>query len=460
MKSSSEAERLASNEECGEQGGAVGQDRPSARREEWSGPPPSQEPCTHFSMPTCTPKRPAISGRRWSISATRSRKARCWPKSMIPSDSKPWSWPRPRSSGPRPPSQQARARKTAAEAAVSAAEAAVDVRRPRSARPRPIRRFREKEYLRYIELARLQTVDQRVADEQQENFEGAKADEERASAAVKAAEAEVARAVAQVVTAEADIQHARAEQRVAEADWRRPTILAQYLRLVSPYTGVVTQRNFHDGDFVRDAIRNDDLPILTIARTDLMRVIIYVPDRDTPLLDRGDEAVVRIDALGGEEFTRQGCAVLRGGVADQSNHAYRSRSAQSHGAAPAGHVRGGLDPARAADDFLTIPSKALHELQAGAGAVYVVADDQARKRPIRIGRDDGIRVEVQSGLSTDDEVIVSYAGSMQDGEPVRAEPIGEAEGQGRGSVATGGGRGQEEEKAKEKSKSKGQGKGS
>ena len=88
-----------------------------------------------------------------------------------------------------------------------------------------IRRYREKEYLRYIELARLQTVDQRVADEQQENFEGAKADEERASAAVKAAEAEVARAVARVVTAEADIQHAQAEQRVAEANLAQANIL-------------------------------------------------------------------------------------------------------------------------------------------------------------------------------------------------------------------------------------------
>ena len=46
------------------------------------------------------------------------------------------------------------------------------------------------------------------------------------------------------------------------------TILAQYTRILSPYTGVVTQRNFHDGDFIREAIRGDQVPILSVARTD------------------------------------------------------------------------------------------------------------------------------------------------------------------------------------------------
>lgn len=89
--------------------------------------------------------------------------------------------------------QQAQARKTSAEAAVTAAEAAIAVRQTEVSQTAAIRRFREKEYLRDMQLARLQTVDQRVADERQEDFEGAKAAEERTRAAVKAAEAELAR---------------------------------------------------------------------------------------------------------------------------------------------------------------------------------------------------------------------------------------------------------------------------
>jgi multidrug efflux pump subunit AcrA (membrane-fusion protein) len=108
-----------------------------------------------------------------------------------------------------------------------------------------------------------------------------------------------------------------------------------------------------------------------------------------------------------------------------------------------------LDPPT---DFLTIPSKALHKVEAGAGSVYVVDGDRARQRPVRIGRDDGIRVELMSGLSTGDQVIVSYNGSIEDGEPVTAEPTGDVHGQGQGSEVTGGGLGAEREKGQARKK--------
>ncbi len=63
-----------------------------------------------------------------------------------------------------------------------------------------------------------------------------------------------------------------------------------------------------------------------------------------------------------------------------------------------------------------------------------------------------------SGLSTDDQVIVSYTGSIEDGEPIVVEPIGNVPGQGQGSAASGGGLGQEREKSQ--AKGKGQNNGS
>jgi HlyD family secretion protein len=324
---------------------------------------------------------------------------------------------------------QAQAREQAAEAGVSIAQAAVAVRETEVSQTAAVRRFREKEYIRYVELARRQAVDQRVADERQEEFEGAKSAEERAAASVKAAEADIVRAVAQVATAKADIQHARAQQHVAEATLREAEILAQYTRIISPYTGVVLERNFHDGDFIREATRGDERAVLTVARTDLMRVIIYVPDRDTPALDRGDEAVVRIDALPGEEF--------KGKVARFSEYelaANRTMRAEVDLPNPARRLHMGmygmvtilLEPA---SNHLTIPSKCLREVDAGAGTVYVVEKDRARKRSVRTGRDDGIRAEVIGGLSANDRVIVQYTGSIEDGEPVDAQPLAEPEGQ-------------------------------
>ena len=324
--------------------------------------------------------------------------------------------------------EQSKAMETAAEAEVKTAEANVDVRKTEISQTAAIRRFREKEYIRYMELARHQAVDQRVADEKQDEYEGAKAAEDKAHASVKAAEAELTRARAQVLTAKANLEHARAQQRVAEARLGQATILAQYTRILSPYTGVVTQRNFHDGDFIREAIRGGEVPILSVARTDLMRVVIYVPDRDTPFLNRGDEAVIRIDALGGEEF--KGKVMRYSEIELPTNRTMRAEVDLPN---PTGRLHMGmyggvsilLEPPT---DFLTIPSKALHEIEAGGGFIYVAEGGRAHKRHLRIGRDNGILAEVISGLTTEDEVIVGYTGSLQDGEPVDAAP---AEGIGR-----------------------------
>jgi HlyD family secretion protein len=316
--------------------------------------------------------------------------------------------------------EQAKAMLTAAEAEVTAAEATVDVRKTEISQTAAIRRFREKEYIRYLELARHQAVDQRVADEKQEDYEGAKAAEEKAHAAVKAAEADLARDRALVLTAKADVQHARAQQRVAEAKLGQATILAQYTRILSPYTGVVTQRNFHDGDFIREAIRADEAPILSVARTDLMRVVVYVPDRDTSLLNRGDEAVVRVDALAGEEF--KGKVMRYSEIELPANRTMRTEIDLPN---PTGRLRMGMYGAvsillEPPTDFLTIPSKALHQLEAGAGVVFLAKDGRAHKTRIRIGRDNGVLVEVISGLTINDQVIIGYTGSIQDGEPVDA----------------------------------------
>ncbi len=186
-----------------------------------------------------------------------------------------------------------------------------------------------------------------------------------------------------------------------------------------------------------------------------MRVVVYVPDRDTPLLDRGDEAVVRIDALGGEEFKGK---VAR--FSEQELPTNRTMRTEIDLPNPSGRLRQGMYGAvsillEPPSNDLTIPSKALHQQEAGAGSLYVVEDDRARKRPVRIGRDDGIRVEVLSGLSRDDRVIISYTGSIEDGEPVRAEEAGEVGGEDQGSKASGGGLGQQREKSQEKGKSKG-----
>lgn len=320
--------------------------------------------------------------------------------------------------------KQAEARVETAEAAASAAAALVEERKAEVGKYVASREYLQKEYVRFIELAQQKAIDQRVADEAEKEYESAIAAEQQAKAAVKTAEADLCKAQAEVATAKANVAAALAQVRLLEARETRANIMVEYLKLLSPYQGVVTKRNYHRGAFIRSADQGSQPPVLSVARTDLMRVVVYVPDRDVPYLDRGDEAVVRVDALPGEEF--------RGKIARFSefeDEANRTMRAEIDLPNPSGRLHEGmyggvtilLEPP---SDRLSVPSSTLHkESESGEGSVFVVRGGQAKLQKVRIGQDNGLVAEIVSGLRVQDLVVASYSGSLEDGEPVEAEMV-------------------------------------
>jgi RND family efflux transporter MFP subunit len=320
--------------------------------------------------------------------------------------------------------EQARAAVTVAEAEVQAASASLKEAKARVPQYTAARKYRQKEFVRYTELAVSRAVDERTADEKQEDFESARAGEGVAIAGVLAAEAALARNVAGVEKAKADLKVAEAALRVAEARQAFAQTNVEYSRLVAPFNGVVTERNYHDGDFIRAPdTGGSSPPILTISRTDLMRVVLFVPDRDVPYVDRGDPAVIRIDALGGEEF--KGDVSRYSNVEMSSNRAMRVEVDIPN---PTGRLREGMYGNLSIQldlppDVLRVPSMAIIENTAhGQGAVYVAEEGRARRRAVRIGRDDGRVAEIISGISEADRIVVDYNGSMEDGEPIEVLP--------------------------------------
>ena len=65
---------------------------------------------------------------------------------------------------------------------------------------------------------------------------------------------------------------------------------------------------------------------------------------------------------------------------------------------------------------LTIPSSCLVQRDGkGVGAVLVVRDGELKRVPIRVGLDNGIRVEVTSGLNENDHIVLQPDASIIDG---------------------------------------------
>ena len=165
------------------------------------------------------------------------------------------------------------------------------------------RSYRAKEYHRMEELFARDAIDKRLVDEKEDATEAARAAELGAKAAVEKSKAEADAADARIAQAKTDVEHAEADVEVAAAVLAKQKVLLDYTRIESPYDGVVTSRKFHRGSFILAADHGGDMPLLTVARTDVVRVVVQVPDRDVPYTNVGDAATIEIDALPGKLFT-------------------------------------------------------------------------------------------------------------------------------------------------------------
>ena len=315
---------------------------------------------------------------------------------------------------------QAVSRIATAEAERMAAGAAITQADSDIARLASQRSLSQKQFDRVKDLHARNAVDGKLVDEQQQQLESAEAAERTGRAAVATARALAATAAAKVLEAKADVAEARAALRLAGARLDRIKVLAAYTRISAPFDGVITRRNFHPGAFIRSAADGSPVPLLTAMRTDLMRVVIQVPDLDVPLLDVGDKVTVAVDALKGNEFT--GSIARLGKSEDPTTRTMRVEVDIPNPDALLvegmyGRATIELQPPT---DNLTVPAACVvGHAGRGKAAVFVVRNGIAQRTPVTLGGDDGASVEVLSGLGPKDAVIVRPGSTLDDGAPVQ-----------------------------------------
>lgn len=317
--------------------------------------------------------------------------------------------------------KQAQARVVTAKADFKAAEAMVDVYKASVQDAESMLSFRTKVYIRLDQLARVEkAVDERLVDEKEEQKHAAEAALTSAKASVLSAESQAAAAEAKIEQAEADLVNAQANVEVAEAQLQKDQVLADYTEIRSPYTGIITARHFWPGDFVQARDQNASMPLLTVQKTDVMRVKLMVPDADVPFTNAGDEAEVTIDALPHRTF--KGKVSRTAGAEDPETRTMRVEIDLDN---KEGILRDGMYGKATimlekSSKGLAIPSSYLvGDTNAGKGSVFVVRNGKAHKVSIEVGDDNGLETEVISGLQADDVVVRSLRGDLAEGVAVR-----------------------------------------
>lgn len=309
----------------------------------------------------------------------------------------------------------------AAKASLDAAEAAVQQAVAETERDVSLLTLRQKEYKRFQDLYAQRSIDEQLVDEKKDAYDSAIAAVDASRANEHTQEANVAVAKANIERATADLATAEAKVEVAEADLARAQVFLDYTHFKAPFDGVITLRNVHSGDFIQVGVQTDHGPIYRLARTDLMRVVVEVPDRIAPFVDPGDTAQVYLDSLPGEVFK---APVSRISYAEDNKT--RTMRVEIDLENKDGRLRSGMfgrttilarEPS---PDAVRIPSSCLvGKVDGGVGSVYLVEDNKAKRREVVVGYDNGDVAEIVKGLATTDRVITRNS-SVQDGIAVNA----------------------------------------
>ncbi|MFO0967255.1 MAG: efflux RND transporter periplasmic adaptor subunit [Gemmataceae bacterium] len=286
--------------------------------------------------------------------------------------------------------------------------------------------FRKAQHTRVSRLALADTLSQQQLDE-------AKLQMNAAAAAVSAAGAQIVTKQTRHAAAQKDRQVAAAKTKVAQAELERAAVNVDFATLRAPFNGVITKRWVDSGATIKDA----GMPLFTILRTDKVRVLFDVPERDVPYLKAGPDgskAVVTIpvlrEFLNGEKIEHN--VTLLAAALDPVTRTMRT---EVHLVNDIAGRKGILKPQMtgtvhvllAAREAYTVPASAL-VAAGGKTEIYIVAEPAGdpprgavKRVEVQVGLDDGLRVEIKSDRLTGRELVIAKgAGILRPGDEVIA----------------------------------------
>ncbi len=215
----------------------------------------------------------------------------------------------------------------------------------------------------------------------------------------------------------ADLTLKKAVVDAAEAKVRRLEQMLDFAKITAPFAGTVTVRTLDVGQLVTAGAGRE---LFRIVQADKLRVFVRVPQNYARAVAPGQTAALSFSELPGRTF--EGKVVRTSGTLDSSSRTLLTELEvdNAKGELLAGsfaQVR--LSEAKP-DAVLTVPANALLFRIDGTMVGLVGADHRVALRKVSLGRDFGSSVEVLSGLTERDRVIVNPPDSLVEGAEVRA----------------------------------------
>lgn len=216
----------------------------------------------------------------------------------------------------------------------------------------------------------------------------------------------------------ADLSSKNAQVKAMQANVDRLQALTGYKRVEAPFDGVVTERNTDVGALINGGT-GTGAAMFVVSDIRKLRVYVNVPQSYLASIKVGGAASIAVPEYIGRSFPA---------TVESSSQAVDVGSGTSRMQLKLDNANGDLRPGSYADvtlnltnenDLLTIPASALIFNRDGLSVATVDDEDRLRFKKVTIARDLGREIEIASGLSAQDRIVVTPADGVVDGDRVR-----------------------------------------
>ncbi len=192
--------------------------------------------------------------------------------------------------------------------------------------------------------------------------------------------------------------------------------LLENTSLLSPISGVVTARNYDNGD-----LYNGSTPVLTVEQITPVKLLINVSEQYFSKVSKGSSVSVKIDVYGDEEF--EGKVDLIYPTIDATTRTFPVEiklANRDQKVRPDMFARATLN--FGTEDHVVVPDLAIVK-QAGSGDryVYVYKDGKVSYNKVELGRRMGMEYELISGVPNNSQVVVAGQTRLVNGAEVEVE---------------------------------------
>lgn len=193
--------------------------------------------------------------------------------------------------------------------------------------------------------------------------------------------------------------------------------LQENTQLLSPINGVVTARNFDNGDLYSSATT----PVLVVEQITPVKLLINVSEPYFPKVKTGMPVSIKFDVYGDEVF--EGKVSLVYPTIDASTHTFpvEIKLPNTNQRVRPG-MFGRVTMSFGTLDHVVVPDMAIVK-RAGSGDryVYVYKDGKVSYNKVELGRRMGAEYELVSGVDNNSQVVIAGQPRLADGIEVKVE---------------------------------------